>query len=43
MFLPIDGISGLVFQHYALFPLLNVFENVAYGLRERRISERDIE
>jgi putative spermidine/putrescine transport system ATP-binding protein len=33
---------GMVFQHYALFPLLNVFENVAYGLRERRIPERDI-
>src|SRR5262249_53801946 len=34
---------GLVFQHYALFPLLNVFENVAYGLRERRVAEREIE
>jgi ABC-type Fe3+/spermidine/putrescine transport system ATPase subunit len=34
---------GLVFQHYALFPLLNVFENIAYGLRERRIPEREVE
>jgi spermidine/putrescine ABC transporter ATP-binding subunit len=33
---------GLVFQHYALFPLLNVFENVAYGLRERRIGGSEI-
>ena len=27
---------GFVFQHYALFRHLNVFENVAFGLRVRR-------
>ncbi|MGE0752389.1 MAG: ABC transporter ATP-binding protein [Variibacter sp.] len=33
---------GLVFQHYALFPLMSVFENVAYGLRERRVPNPEI-
>lgn len=27
---------GMVFQNYALFPHLSVFENVAYGLKARR-------
>lgn len=32
-----------VFQNYALFPHLNVFENVAYSLRVRSVHEREIE
>jgi len=34
---------GYVFQNYALFPHLSVYENVAFGLRTRRISRREIE
>ena len=33
---------GLVFQNYALFPHLTVFENVAFGLRMRREPEAEI-
>ncbi len=33
---------GLMFQDYALFPHLNVFENVAFGLRMQHLSEKTI-
>ena len=31
-----------IFQRYALFPHLNVFENVAFGLRIKKLSEKEI-
>ena len=31
-----------VFQKYALFPHLNVFENIAFGLRLKHVAEQDI-
>lgn len=32
---------GMVFQSYALYPHLSVFENVAYPLRVRKMSKRE--
>jgi NitT/TauT family transport system ATP-binding protein len=33
---------GIVFQEYALFPWLTVFENIAYGLRMARVPEKQL-
>jgi len=32
---------GMVFQSYTLFPWLTIIENIAFGLRERGVSERE--
>jgi putative spermidine/putrescine transport system ATP-binding protein len=34
---------GLVFQSYALFPHLNAFENVAFGLRLQKMSNDEVQ
>lgn len=35
--------AGFVFQHYALFQHLSVFENIAFGLRVRKRRQRPSE
>ncbi|MGM7723828.1 ABC transporter ATP-binding protein [Metabacillus sp. Hm71] len=34
---------GFVFQNYALFPHLSIFDNIAFGLRLRKAAKSDIE
>ena len=46
---PIAGVPpyqrnvNTVFQHYALFPHMNVAQNVGYGLRQRKVPKADEE
>lgn len=39
---PYERHLNTVFQRYALFPHLNVFDNIAFGLRIKKLSRRDI-
>lgn len=34
---------GMVFQNYAIFPHLSVYDNVAYGLKARKISGAELD
>lgn len=33
---------GMVFQNYAIFPHMTIFDNVAYGLKNRKVSKDEI-
>ncbi len=39
---PRDRNIAMVFQNYALYPYLNVFENIAFGLRARKAPKAEI-
>lgn len=34
--------AGFVFQNYALFPHLSIYENIAFGLRLRKVDKRGV-
>src|SRR5512133_3692188 len=34
--------TAMVFQNYALWPHMTIFENVAYGLRLQRVPEAEV-
>ena len=40
---PKDRDIAMVFQNYALYPHMSVFENMAFGLKLRRMKKPDIE
>jgi len=39
---PRDRDVAMVFQNYALYPHMTVFDNMAFGLRQRRLSKAEI-
>ena len=45
---PVGGVPvykrgvGIVFQNYALFPHMNVFDNIAFGLRMRKLGREEV-
>jgi multiple sugar transport system ATP-binding protein len=39
---PKDRDIAMVFQNYALYPHMSVFDNLAFGLRQRRLPKADI-
>lgn len=40
---PKDRDVAMVFQHYALYPHMTVYENMAFGLRNRGYAKKDID
>ena len=40
---PKDRDIAMVFQSYALFPHMSVFDNIAFGMKIRRLAKSEIE
>ncbi len=40
---PFERNIGIVFQNYALFPNMNVYDNIAYALKARKVSKDEIQ
>ena len=40
---PKDRGMGIVFQNYALFPNMTVYQNIAYALKARKMAKEDID
>ena len=38
-----DRDIAMVFQSYALYPHMNVYDNIAFGLRRRKLSKEEID
>lgn len=39
---PRDRNIAMVFQNYALYPYMSVFDNISFGLRARQVDEADV-
>lgn len=40
---PKDRNVGMIFQQYSLFPNMNVFQNIAFGLKLKKLPKQEIE
>lgn len=40
---PFERKIGIVFQNYALFPNMNVFQNIAFALKSQHLNKEDLE
>ncbi len=40
---PVDRDTGMIFQNYALYPNMTVYDNMAHGLKIKKISNEDID